>query len=180
MKAFLRLVAIEILLVLLGILGCSIALVFMDTTLIWRDLGSPPDKPVRIVDADEESVRVQTALGVSYYCHFKSPRECWIQNDLPLKYAYHTFDKPWSFRVYDEPPRLSGVVETKKFYSVISEYSEVLSIYAITDKGKVYVWQDGYGSPYDGIIFILVIPIAAVCGFVFWGLFELSGWLMFR
>jgi hypothetical protein len=172
MKALMRLGAIEILFLLLAILGGRVGLLFMDTTLIWRYLGTPPNKTIRIVDGDYWSVRVQTASGDIYYCHFKSPRQCWTQNDHPSYFPY-TYVKPFGYRSYDEPPLLSEVVETKKFYSNLSEYSEVLSIYAITEKGKVYVWQDGFGSPYDGIILIYGIPIAVLCGFVLWSLFEL-------
>jgi hypothetical protein len=177
MKAFRRLVAIEVLFLVLGILGGRVALIFMDTTLIWRDLGTPPDKAVRIVDGDYRSVRVQTSSGDIYYCHFNSPRQCWIHNDHPSYFPY-TYDKPFVLRSYSEPPVLSGVVDTKSFYSNLSEYSQVLSIYAITAKGKVYVWQDGFGSPYDAFILIYALPIAVLCGLVFWGLFELR-WLLF-
>ena len=176
LKSLMRLGLIEIIFLLLGILSIYVRLVFGDTTVIWRDLGAPPARAVRIVDGDYQSVRVQTESGISYFCRFNSPGQCWINNDKPSYFLY-TYNSPYVSRTYKQPPALSGVVDTKKIYSFLSEYSQVLSIYAVTDKGKVYVWQDGFGTPFDVIGYVFEdIPVALLCGIVFWGLFEL-GWM---
>jgi hypothetical protein len=179
MKAIVRLGLIEFVFLLLGMFAISIVLVFMDTTVFWRDLGAPPGNALRIVEADNESVLVQTDTSGRYYCRFRYGSECWVQKGQP-KFRY-TDDKDTLFRNYRTPPALSGVVVTQKLYTQISEYSKVLSVYAITQDGSVHVWQDGYGSPYDLFpAVIIVVPVAVVLGLFTWGVLELGGLLRLR
>ncbi len=179
MKTILRLSMIEFVFLLLCVPAISVVLVFMDTTFFWRDLGAPPGKVLWIVDADNESVLVQTNASEQYYCRFRYGSECWVQKVLP-KFRY-TEDKDTWLKRYREPPALSGVVATKKLYTQISEYSRVLSVYAITQDGGVHVWQDGYGSPFDLIpAVIMVVPAAVVLGLITWGFWELGGLLRTR
>lgn len=70
---------------------------------------------------------------------------------------------------YSEPPPLSDVVDTRRFYTQLSEYTVVLSVYAVTNKGEVYVWQDGLGNPFEPLVYIYeAIPVALLGGLVFW------------
>jgi hypothetical protein len=169
LKQLIRLGAIEFVFLVLGILGAGVRTVIGDTSLIWRHLGAPPGKAIRIVDGDYLAVRVQTVSGDIYFCRFNSPNQCWIHNDHP-SYSPYTYDSPRMLRSYREPPSLPGVVDTRKFYTELSEYDQVLSVYAITENGEVYVWQDGLGDPFDFLVYLYEgIPVALLCGFVFWG-----------
>jgi len=60
LKHLIRLGWIEIFFLVLGILGGYVYTVLADTSLIWRSLGTPPGKAIRIVDGDYLAVRVQT------------------------------------------------------------------------------------------------------------------------
>lgn len=172
MKQLIRLGLIEVVFLVLGILGAGVYTLLEDTSLIWRSLGTPPGKAIRIVDGDYLAVRVQTVTGEIYFCRFNSRNECWIHNDQP-SYSPYTYDSPMTLRIYREPPPLSGVVYTRMFYTVLSEYTQVLSIYAITNNGKVYVWRDGLAGPFGFLIYLYVgIPVALLCGLAFWGFLE--------
>ena len=170
LKQLIRLGAIEVVFLVLGILSAGVRTVIGDTSLIWRNLGAPPGKAIRIVDGDYLAVRVQTGPGDTYFCRFNSPNQCWIHNDHP-SYSRSTYDSPRMFRRYRELPSLPEVVYTKKFYTELSEYTEVLSVYAITKNGEVYVWWDGLAGPFDLLGYSYEgILVALLCGLVFWGL----------
>jgi hypothetical protein len=172
-KQLIRLGLIEVVFLGLGILSARALTVLTDTTLIWRSLGTPPGKAIRVVDGDYLAVRVQTLQGRTYFCRFKSPNECWIHNEQS-SYSPYTYDRPWTLQNYREPPPLRGVVYTRKLYNWLSEYTQVLTVYAITEKGEVYVWQDGLGTAgYDYFFYSYVgIPVVLVCGLVFWRYVE--------
>jgi len=171
----LELVIIEVVFLALGILSAKVRTVLGETTLIWRSLGSPPGKAVRVVDGDYTAVRVQTEQGQTYFCRWYSPEECWIHKDQASYSPNSTVvtsdsSVEFSFYRFRKPPLLQGVVDTKKFFDMPSEYEWVLSIYAVKGDGKVYVWQDshdsfGLGPLIYGCQGILVAPL---CGFVLW------------
>ena len=157
---------------MLGILSAGVRTVLEDTSLIWRSLGTPPGKAIRIVDGDYLAVRVQTVPGDTYFCQFNSRNQCWIRNDQP-SYSPYTDDSPMMLRSYREPPPLPRVVDIRKFYSWLSEYKQVLSVYAITENGEVHVWQDGLGRSFDFLVYSFDgILVALLCGLVLWGFVE--------
>jgi hypothetical protein len=168
-----RLGVFGILFLALGIIATIAFLFFSHTQLTWRNLGTPPEKVVKILDGDNNSVRVQTESGVTYYCQFKETKECWVKSTKPPEYgSVQPYEKTTPFRTYREPPALSGVVETLKLFSQFGEYDQVFTIYARTEKGKIYVWQEESGNPFEGIIFYCTMPISALFGLVFWVWFE--------
>lgn len=172
LKQLIRLGAIEVVFLMLGILSAGVRTVIGDRSLIWRNLGTPPGKAIRVVDGDYLSVRVQTVTGETYFCRFNSPHECWIHNDHPA-YDHSTYDSPPVSGNYGEPPPLHGVIDTRKFYNWLSEYNVALSVYAITENGKVYVWQEGLGGPFDFLVYLYeAIPVALLGGLVFWRFIE--------
>ena len=121
MKQLIRLGLIEVAFLVLGILSGSVRTFLGDTSLIWRSLGTPPGKAIRIVDGDYLAVRVQTIQGKTYFCRFYSPKQCWIHNDQPSYSPYITRDSPPTLRNYGEPPPLPEVVYTRKLYNQLSE-----------------------------------------------------------
>lgn len=176
-----RLLVFGFLFLTVACIGTTAYLYFSFNQLMWRNLGTPPEKAVRIIDGDYKAVHAQAASGNIYFCQFKDKQECWVKSDNPLEYGYRTqpYDQAQMLTTYKEPPVLPGVVEIKKYFSTVDEYVRGLSVFAVTDKGNVYVWQEGFISPFDGMIFFETMPLAAMTGFVFWVLFEGGIWMSF-
>ncbi len=176
-----RLLVFGFLFLTVACIGTSAYIYLSIDQLIWRNLGAPPEKAVRIIDGDYKAVHVQAASGNIYFCQFKNKQECWIKSDKPLEYGYRTkpYDQTQVWANYREPPALSGVLEIKKYFSTVDEYVSGFSVFALTDKGNVYVWQEGLYSPFDGMIFFVTMPLAAMTGFVFWVLCEGGIWMFF-
>ena len=171
-KHWIDLVMIELVFLLLGIFGGKALTVLHDTTLIWRSLGSPPGQTIRIVDGDYLTVHVQTVQGHIYFCRLHTPKECWIQDDRSSHIPYATTDSPGLLKSFRQPPPLSGVVGMKKFYTSF-DYKQILAVYAITDKGEVYFWQDGRADIFDPIIYgCQGILVALLSGFAVWWFLE--------
>jgi hypothetical protein len=172
MKSLIRLVLFEIVFFMLGILGALAMLAVNDTNLTWHSLGTPPDKAIRIVEGNSSAVRVQTSIGDTYYCQFRPLGKCWVHSNQPV-YS-HTTPLLLGKKYGDPPPMPAGIIDAKKFYTQENDYAFVLSVFAITQQGEVYVWQSGFGTPYDGLIFYCLIPIAVISGFVLWLVLEQS------
>ena len=176
-KHWIGLIIIEVIFLVLGILSGKVRTVLGNTTLIWRSLGTPPGKAIRVVDADYLAVRVQTVQGQIYFCRLYSQKECWIPKDQSSYIPYSTIpisDASLEFSIFRKPPPLpGGAVDKLNITNWPSEYKQVLTIYVITEEGKVYVWQDGRLDAFDPLIYNFQgILVALLCGFVLWWFVE--------
>lgn len=170
MQSLFRLVVFEIAFFVLGVFVTIALLGANDTNLSWRSLGTPPSKATRILDGNWSAVRVQTSNGNTYVRQFSKSGSGWVQSDQAIYYR----TTPYDFKKYGNPPPMpSGVIDTKKFYSQASEYAFILSEFLVTQQGEVYVWQAGFGSPYDGLALYFIIPLTAIIGFIIWFGFEI-------
>ncbi len=125
----------------------------------WRALGSPPEKPAKIVMAEFEDIWIQSVTGKMYSCATYTQGRCWTERSEPPG-APRNFCRPSYAESIREP---NGKI-IDKAVTCWSDRGE--SKYVLSEDGHVWVWEYRYQSPYTSIgnqitntICILIIGI---------------------
>jgi hypothetical protein len=104
-------------------------------TIRWQSLGSPPEKPERIVAASSRGVWVASASGKLYVA---SPKGSWAEStgnfpgEAPVPAGSH---------VRRRPPVIDDANVNLEAYEVVKD-TRIYTVYALKQDGSVYVWQD--------------------------------------
>jgi len=129
--------------------------------VLWESLGKPPEKAVKII-AITHGLWVETAAG-HVYSHEGNPGcgdKCWVVSSYPESDPLPYFP----LTACGEGPALARAIDMKAICSPWGP-GHCLSVYAIRDDGKVFVWEHCVGE--GNTIELLYSPfLGALIGFL--------------
>jgi hypothetical protein len=122
--------------------------------LHWQSLGSPPEKAVKIIHANERFVQVASISGMIYDC-FISDGPHWEINTQPYTNQYET-----PVNGFKVPRPLKDVVDQK----VVLDYygpGMIYTVYSVRSDGRVYRWQEKH-LEWDFLVAWITYPLVGL------------------
>jgi len=146
----LRLLAVLLLPIVGGILGCLLSLANVAGWFVpWQTLPSPPEKVARIAAIDNDSIWIEGVSGVIYYNAASDycQSNCWAIVAAPPPAQPDTFSR--NSRTCEGPGPLVFVIQSLAECRVYA-FQNFNTVYALRVDGRLLAWryeQYGEGIP---------------------------------
>jgi hypothetical protein len=118
----------------------------------WKSLKSPLEKVSQLLNTDGEKIWVKTENNNTYYANYDCHKnDCWIKTgSLPNEddMAYYSKEKGKQcndFGFYPVSPPKNSI----ECMSINYDAAEIVTHYALTDDGTVWVWSHSFGGITD-------------------------------
>ncbi len=111
-----------------------------ESSVTWRSLGTPPEKAIKILDADVDIIYVQTTEGKIYSCRTWPTTECWVESGPPQ----HLWKCSSGYNATPVPAPSGKTVDRVNTW-VCGELSTFAS-YVLNEDGKVWLWRYKQGG----------------------------------
>jgi len=133
----------------------------------WKQLPTPPSRPVEVVAAGEAYLYIQADSGNIYYCWIKTPEKCWEPADKPEERIIQ--NSAGTLNETSNAPASNPPGEVKSMISIAYNHmgTEVEVHYAVLNDGSVWVLTknaDQYESSFASGLFLTLAIIPALLG----------------
>ena len=130
-----------------GLSNSSSSFLYSSASVRWESLGSPPEKAIKILDADIDYVTVESVSGKIFNCDISPKRQCWVAAN---QFSSHGRNNGPCFTETPIPDPQGKIVDRAEAWMCEAELVQKVR-YSLSEDGTIWMWRYAPGSIFPGL-----------------------------